>query len=56
MITLDVVYPQDWATDLIATKKISHLNMLKMTFCNPCKIGGLDQDVPPLLSAHMLDL
>jgi hypothetical protein len=29
--------------------------MLKTTFCNPHKIGGLDQDVPPLLLTHMLD-
>jgi hypothetical protein len=30
--------------------------MLKVVFCNPHKIGGLDQDVSPLLSTHMLDL
>jgi hypothetical protein len=30
--------------------------MLKRTFCNPHKIGGLDQNVLPLLLAHMLDL
>jgi hypothetical protein len=30
--------------------------MLKATFCNHHKIGGLDQNIPPLLSTHMLDL
>ncbi len=34
----------------------SHLSTLKTTFCNPRKIGGLDQDVLPLLLTHMLDL
>jgi hypothetical protein len=58
MTTLGVVYPQYWATNSIAMEKIlfSYLSMLKTTFCNPCKIGGLDQDVLPLLLAHMLDL
>jgi hypothetical protein len=27
-----------------------------MAFCNPCKVSGLDHDVLPFLSAHMLDL
>ncbi len=30
--------------------------MLKTTICNLGKVGGLDQDVPPLLLAHMFDL
>jgi hypothetical protein len=58
MTTSGVVYPQYWAVDLITAEKIffSHLNMLKAASCYPHKIGGLDQDVPPLLSAHMFDL
>jgi hypothetical protein len=58
VIALGVVYPQYWAIDSIAIEEIffSHLNTLKMTFCNPCKIDGLDQDVPPFLLIHMLHL
>jgi hypothetical protein len=58
MTALGVVYPQYWVAYLTIAKEIfcSHFNMLKVTFCNPCKIGGLDQDVLPLLSAHKLDL
>jgi hypothetical protein len=58
MITLGVVYPQYWVVDPIATKYtlFFHLSTLKMAFCNPHKIGGLDQDVFPLLSTHMFDL
>jgi hypothetical protein len=58
MITLGVVYPQYWAVDPIIVENIffSHLNTLKVVFCNPHKIGGLDQDVPPLLLAHILNL
>jgi hypothetical protein len=58
VIALGVVYPQYWAIDSIATEEtfFSHLSMFKMAFCNPHKIGGMDQDVPPLLLAHTLDL
>jgi len=56
--TLGVVYPQYWAIDPIVAEKtfFSHLNTLKVAFCNPYKIGGLDQDVPPLLLAHIFNL
>jgi hypothetical protein len=55
MIALGVVY---WVANPITTKKNknSHLNMLKVAFCNPHKIGGLDQDVFPLFLLHMFDL
>jgi hypothetical protein len=57
MIALGVVYPQYWVVDsTIAEDFFSHLSTLKVAFCNPHKIGGLDQDVHPLLSTHMLDL
>jgi hypothetical protein len=58
MVTSSVVYPQYWAVDLTTAEKTFsfHLNMLKAAFCNPHKIGGLDQDVLPLLLAHMFDL
>jgi hypothetical protein len=58
MTTLGVVYPQYWVVDSITMEDtfFSHLSMLKMAFRNPHKIGGLDQNVSPLLSAHMLDL
>jgi hypothetical protein len=58
MTTLGVVYAQYWAVDLTIAEKtfFFHLNMLKATFCNLHKIGGLDQDVLQLLSTHMFDL
>jgi hypothetical protein len=58
MTASGVVYPQYWVVNSTIVKEFffSHFNMLKGTFCNPCKIGGLDQDVPPFLSTHMLDL
>jgi hypothetical protein len=58
MTTLGVVYPQYWDVDLIIVEEnfFSHLSTLKVAFCNPCKISGLDQDVLPFLLAHMLDL
>jgi hypothetical protein len=42
MIALGVVYPQYWVADPIASEET-----LKVAFCNPRKIGGLDQDVYP---------
>jgi hypothetical protein len=58
MNALSVVYPQYWVVDLTVAKFFffSHLSTLKAAFCNPRKIGGLDQDVPLLLSTHMFDL
>ncbi len=57
MITLGVVYPQYWVVDsTIVEFFFFHLSTLKVAFCNPRKIGGLDEDVHPLLSTHMLDL
>jgi hypothetical protein len=58
MTTLGVVHPQYWVIDLTTIEKtfFFHLSMLKAAICNLRKIGGLDQNVPPLLSTHMLDL
>jgi hypothetical protein len=45
VIALGVVYPQYWAIDSIVKEEtfFSHLSTLKMAFCNPHKIDGLDQ-------------
>jgi hypothetical protein len=58
MIALGVVYPLYWIIDPTTTKEIffSHFNTLKVVFCSLRKIGGLDQNVPPLFSTHMFDL
>jgi hypothetical protein len=58
MTALNVVYRQYCVVDLTIVEEFffPHLNMLKMAFCNLHKISGLDQDVPPFLSTHMLDL
>jgi hypothetical protein len=58
MTALGVVYPQYLVVDPTTMKEtfFFHLNTFKIAFYNPCKIGGLDQDVLPLLSTHMFDL
>jgi len=58
MIALGVMYTQYWDVDSIAIEEtfFPHLSTLKMAFYFPCKINGLDQNVLPFLSTHMLNL
>jgi hypothetical protein len=58
MIALRVIYSQFWATNTTKAKSnyYFHLNVLKATFCVPCKVGQTRKIVLALLSSHNLDL
>jgi hypothetical protein len=58
MIAFGVVYPQFWARNPTKANEIFHipLNVLKQTFCAPCKVSDCGKIVHALLSTHKLDL
>jgi hypothetical protein len=58
MITFGVVYPQFWAKNPTKANETFQipLNVLKQTFCAPCKVSDYDKIVHALLSIHKLHL
>jgi hypothetical protein len=58
MIAFGVVFHQFWARNLIEANETFHipLNVLKQTFCAPCKVSDCGKIVHVVLSTHKLDL